>query len=78
MWQQCAIAKKEKGFVRVAQNCLLFTISRLFGTKESIRQNGDKSWRTDCPVVLSGCHKLDQGDCVCSLRELSKSASMEC
>jgi hypothetical protein len=35
-----------------------------------------RSWRTDCPLVLTACHKLGQGDCVRSLHELSKSANV--
>jgi hypothetical protein len=35
-----------------------------------------RSWRTDYPLVLATCHKLGQGDCVCSLHELSKSANV--
>ncbi len=33
-----------------------------------------RSWRTNCPLVLAACHKLGQGDCVCSLHELNKNA----
>jgi hypothetical protein len=33
-----------------------------------------RSWETNCPVVLATCHKLGQGDRVCSLHELSKNA----
>jgi hypothetical protein len=36
----------------------------------------DRSWRTDCPLVLAACHKLGQGNRVCNLHELSKSVSV--
>jgi hypothetical protein len=35
-----------------------------------------RSWRTDYPLVQAACHKLGQGDRVCSLHELSKSANV--
>jgi hypothetical protein len=33
-----------------------------------------RSCRTNCPFVLIACHKLGQGDRVCSLHEPSKNA----
>jgi hypothetical protein len=35
-----------------------------------------RSWRTDYSLVLTTCHKLDQGDHVHSLHELSKSGNV--
>jgi hypothetical protein len=35
-----------------------------------------RSWRTYYPLVLATHHKLGQGDRVCSLYELSKSANV--
>jgi hypothetical protein len=35
-----------------------------------------KSWRIDCPLVLTTCHKLGQGDRVHSLYELNKNVSV--
>ncbi len=35
-----------------------------------------RSWRTDCLLVLTAGHKLEHGDRVHSLHELSKSASV--
>jgi hypothetical protein len=34
----------------------------------------DRSWRTNCPLVLAPCHKFGQGDRVRSLHEFNKSA----
>jgi hypothetical protein len=56
------------------QLSLLFTILRVFETRESIRRK--VSWRTNCLLVLAGCHKFGQGDRVCSLHEINKSASV--
>jgi hypothetical protein len=52
--------------------CLQFNVR--LGTRESIRRK--VSWRTDYPLVLAACHKLDQGDRVRSLHELNKSANV--
>jgi hypothetical protein len=62
--------------------CLVFTILHLFGTREFIRRKidhgtQDRSWNTNCLLVLAACHKLGQCDCVCSLHELNKSANVD-
>jgi hypothetical protein len=35
-----------------------------------------RSRKTDCPLVLAACHKLDQGDRIRNLHEFNKSVSV--
>jgi hypothetical protein len=32
--------------------------------------------KTNCLLILVACHKLGQGDCVCNVHELGKSANV--
>jgi hypothetical protein len=63
------------GITHYSQACLFvyyLQFYALFGTRESIKRK--VSWRTNCILVLAASQKLGQGDRVCSLHELSKSA----
>jgi hypothetical protein len=57
--------------------CLLFTVYNfMYVWDQRVHQTKGRSWRTYCLLVPAACHKLGQGDRVCNMHEINKSANV--